>query len=85
MLNGRGDGAWFGWPEDARIEELKEAFIDAGTPEEQLAVAKDIQAHNMEQVLYIPLGQYVSPQARRANITDMIPAPVPVFWNVKKE
>lgn len=39
----------------------------------------------MEQVLYIPLGQYVSPQARRANITDMIPAPVPVFWNVKKE
>jgi peptide/nickel transport system substrate-binding protein len=85
MLNGRGDGAWFGWPTDPRIEELKEAFIDAATPEAQLAVAKDIQAHNMEEVLYIPLGQYVSPQARRTNITDMIPAPVPVFWNVKKE
>lgn len=85
MLNGRGDSAWFGWPEDARIEELKEAFIDASSPEDQLAIAKDIQAHNMEQVLYIPLGQYVSPQARRANITDMIPSPVPVFWNVKKE
>lgn len=85
MLNGRGDKAWFGWPEDAKIEELKNEFIAASTPEAQLDVAKRIQAHNMKQVLYIPLGQYVSPQARRANITDMIQAPVAVFWNVKKE
>jgi hypothetical protein len=52
---------------------------------EQQEVAARIQAHNMEQVLYIPLGQYVGPQARRTNIVDMIPSPVPVFWNVKKE
>ena len=84
MLNGRGDAAWFGWPEDATIEDMKAQFIAASTAEEQLAVAKQIQAHNMEQVLYIPVGQYALPQARRANITDMLPSPVPVFWNVKK-
>jgi peptide/nickel transport system substrate-binding protein len=85
MLNGRGDGAWFGWPEDAAVEELKDEFIAATSLEEQQEVAARIQAHNMEQVLYIPLGQYVGPQARRTNIVDMIPSPVPVFWNVKKE
>jgi peptide/nickel transport system substrate-binding protein len=85
MLNGRGDSAWFGWPEDEKVEELKAAFIAASSLEEQQKVATEIQAHNMEQVLYIPVGQYALPQARRANIVDMLPSPVPVFWNVKKE
>jgi len=85
MLNGRGDSAWFGWPEDATIENLKAEFIAASSPADQLTVAKKIQAHNMEQVLYIPVGQYALPQARRSNIVDMLPSPVPVFWNVKKE
>jgi peptide/nickel transport system substrate-binding protein len=67
------------------VEELKAEFIAATSLEEQQEVAARIQAHNMEQVLYIPLGQYVGPQARRTNIVDMIPSPVPVFWNVKKE
>jgi len=85
MLNGRGDKAWFGWPEDAVIEDLKTQFIAASTPEEQQKIAVAIQAHTLEQVLYIPVGQYALPQARRANIVDMLPSPVPVFWNVKKE
>ncbi len=84
MLNGRGDAAWFGWPDDATVEGLKADFIAAKTLEEQQAVAKKIQAHNMEQVLYVPVGQYALPQARRATLTDMLPSPVPVFWNVKK-
>ncbi len=85
MLNGRGDKAWFGWPEDPVVEELKAAFVDAGSLEEQQEIAKKIQAHTLEQVLYIPLGQYINPQARRSNIVDMLPSPVPVFWNIKKE
>jgi peptide/nickel transport system substrate-binding protein len=35
-------------------------------------------------VNYIPLGQYLTVQARRATIVDMIPSPVPVFWNIDK-
>jgi peptide/nickel transport system substrate-binding protein len=84
MLNGRGEEAWFGWPEDPKIEELKAEFIAAETPEEQKEVAVRIQEHTLDHVLYVPLGQYLSPQARRNNIVDMIPAPVPVFWNVDK-
>lgn len=54
------------------------------TPEEQKAVVEKIQAHTLENVLYIPLGEYNPPQARRSNIVDMLGSPVPVFWNVKK-
>ncbi|WP_265517486.1 ABC transporter substrate-binding protein [Nitratireductor luteus] len=84
MLNGRGDDAWFGWPEDQKIEDLRAEFIKADTPEKQKEVASRIQAHNMENVLYIPLGQYIMPQARSTKLTGMIASPVPVFWNVDK-
>lgn len=84
MLNGRGDDAWFGWPTDPRIEELKENFIDAADLEGQKAVAAEIQAHALDNGLLIPLGQYTLPQARRTTITDMIDSPVPVFWGMQK-
>ncbi|WP_025031746.1 ABC transporter substrate-binding protein, partial [Nitratireductor aquibiodomus] len=84
MLNGRGDAAWFGWPEDEKIEELRAAFIAADTPEKQKDVAVEIQKHTLENVLYVPLGQYIMPQARNNRLTGMIPSPVPVFWNIEK-
>ena len=31
------------------------------------------------------LGEYTMPQARQNAIQNMIPSPVPVFWNVTKE
>lgn len=85
MLNGRGDKAWFGWPEDAKLEELRAEFIAADTPEKQREVAVRIQKHTLDNVIYIPLGQYASPQARSKKMTGMVPAPVPVFWNVDKK
>lgn len=84
MLNGRGDKGWFGWPEDEKLEALRAEFIAADTPEKQREVAIRIQKHTLENVIYIPLGQYASPQARSKKLTGMIPSPVPVFWNVEK-
>ncbi|SEF47714.1 ABC transporter substrate-binding protein [Billgrantia desiderata] len=85
MLNGRGEDGWFGWPEDEELEALRAEFIAAESLEEQQEAARKLQAHTLEEVIYIPLGQYMMPQARRDNITDMIPAPVPVFWNIQKQ
>jgi len=84
MLNGRGDDAWFGWPEDPVIEELKAEFIAATDPADQKAVAEKIQTHTLDEVLMVPLGQYTLPQARRNTLTGILPTPVPVFWNVEK-
>ncbi|MFH5773842.1 ABC transporter substrate-binding protein [Paracoccus sp. NGMCC 1.201697] len=84
MLIGRGDSAWFGWPTDDAIEQLKADYIAAADPEAQKAVGEKIQTHAIQTVLEVPLGQYTLPQARRTTITEMLPSPVPVFWNLKK-
>ncbi|MDF1601519.1 ABC transporter substrate-binding protein [Mesorhizobium sp. YIM 152430] len=84
MVNGRGDDAWFGWPEDADLEALRDEFIAADDAETQAEVAERIQAHVIETVNYVPLGQYLTVQARRSNIVDMIQSPVPVFWQIDK-
>ena len=80
MLNGRGEDGWFGWPEDEELETLRREFIAAESDEEQQEAARKLQEHTLDEVIYIPLGQYIMPQARRDNISDMIPSPVPVFW-----
>ncbi len=84
MVNGRGDDAWFGWPEDPELEELRAEFIAATSAEAQKEIAERIQAHVIDVVNYVPLGQYLPVQSRRTNIVNMIPAPVPVFWEVDK-
>lgn len=84
MLNGRGDAGWFGWPADEDLEALKKDFIAAEGPDAQREVARKVQAHALDQVIYIPLGEYNFPQARRAVLNDMLPTPVPVFWNLTK-
>lgn len=84
MLNGRGDDAWFGWPTDETIEQLKADYIAAEDEAGQKEVSEEIQTHAIDNVLLVPLGQYSLPQARRNVITGMIESPVPVFWNIEK-
>ena len=85
MVSGRGDEAWFGWPDDPEIEELRAKFMKAEGPEAQKEVAVEIQKHVMDNVNYIMMGEYLIPQARRNTIQNMLPSPVPVFWNMTKE
>ena len=84
LLDGRGEKAWFGWPDDARLEALRLDFLSTGSADEQRSVAKRIQAHALDEVTYVPLGEYQQVQARSDRITGMIPSPNPVFWGVAK-
>jgi peptide/nickel transport system substrate-binding protein len=85
-LNGKGkNGGWFGWPEDAEIEKLRDAYARSTSLDEQKKIASEIQARVYEQATYIPLGQYTSPSVWRKEITGVLDgAAVPVFWNVEK-
>ncbi|MHA6345171.1 ABC transporter substrate-binding protein [Roseivivax sp. CAU 1761] len=85
MVNGRGNDAWFGWPDDPKIEELRAAFVDAEDEAGRKAVAVEIQQHVMDNVNYIHLGEYVLQQARQNSLQNMIQSPVPVFWNITKD
>src|SRR6266516_4739094 len=83
-IGGRGkNGGWFGWAEDAKIEQLKDAFARSSSPEEQKKIAADIQKEAYEQVIYIPLGQYLAPSAWRKSLSGVLDGPAtPIFWNV---
>jgi len=85
-VGGRGkNGGWFGWAEDAKIEELRDKFARSTSADEQKKIAADIQKQAYEQVIYIPLGQYLIPSGWRKSLTGIVDGPAtPVFWNIDK-
>jgi len=85
-IGGRGtNGGWFGWSEDAKIEQLKDQFVRAPSPEGQKKIAEEIQQEAYDQVIYIPLGQFFAPSVWRKSLTGVLDGPAtPVFWNIEK-
>ncbi|MER0240187.1 ABC transporter substrate-binding protein [Fulvimarina sp. MAC8] len=85
MLNGGGkEAAWFGWPDDPKLDELRSKFAQASDEAEQKKIAAEIQKHSYEVVNYIPVGEYKIPSAFSTSLTGMVKMPVPVFWNLTK-
>jgi peptide/nickel transport system substrate-binding protein len=83
-IRGNGRAAWFGWPDDAEIEALRDRWIDSTDQAEMKRLDREIQARAFETVPFIPLGQYLPPSAWRSNLKGILKGPVPVFWNVSK-
>ncbi|MHC2694225.1 ABC-type transport system substrate-binding protein [Bradyrhizobium liaoningense] len=84
-ISGLGKKGWFGWAEDAKIEQLKDAFVRASSLDEQKKIAADIQKEAYDQVIYIPLGQYLLPSGWRKSLTGVLDGPAtPLFWNISK-
>jgi peptide/nickel transport system substrate-binding protein len=85
-VGGRGkNGGWFGWAEDAKVEALRDAFARSSSLEEQKKIADEIQKENYDQVIYIPLGQYLIPSVWRKSLTGVLDGPAtPIFWNIDK-
>src|SRR5713101_3786067 len=85
-IGGRGkNGGWFGWPDDPKMEQMRDAFARASSPEEQKKIAADIQKEVLDEVIYIPLGQYFAPSAWRKSLSGVLDGPAtPIFWNIEK-
>src|SRR4051794_2387408 len=44
--SGKGkNGAWFGWPEDTKLESMRDAYARSTSPDEQKKIAAEIQAY----------------------------------------
>ena len=85
-VRGNGEKAWFGWPTDAKIEELIDAWFKAPDLAAQKKLAADIQVEAYaNNVPYVPTGQFVVPTAYRKNLDGIIIAPVGLLWNVEKK
>jgi peptide/nickel transport system substrate-binding protein len=75
--------AWFGWPTAPRIEELREAWLNATTVEEQRGIAREMQMQAWRDVPYVPQGQFFEPAAFRKDLVD-IQTGWPVFHAVRR-
>jgi peptide/nickel transport system substrate-binding protein len=84
-FNAAGDDAWFGWPEDARLEELRDAFARETDPEKQKALAEEIQVRALEVGTHMHAGQYFVPMAYREDrVSGFVDGPAPYFWEIGK-
>jgi peptide/nickel transport system substrate-binding protein len=80
-----GEKAWFGWPSDDKMEQLRAAWLKAPDLAAQKKLAGDIQAEALQTVPYVPTGQFLTPTAFRKNLDGIIVAPVVFLWNVEKK
>jgi peptide/nickel transport system substrate-binding protein len=85
QMGAKGRTSWFGWPEDAKLEQLRDKFVRASSLAEQKKIAEEIQQEAYDQVIYIPLGQFLAPSAWRKSLTGVLDGPAtPVWWNADK-
>ena len=84
FLRANGPQAWFGWPDDAEIERLRGAWVEAADPAEGRRIAEALNRRAMEVMAYVPLGFYWQPSAWRRNVAGVFKAPVTAFWNMSK-
>jgi peptide/nickel transport system substrate-binding protein len=82
-LRGNGLNSWFGWPTMPKLEELRNAWLEAPDLEAQKTLAAEIQAEAFREVPYLPVGQYFQPWAYRRNVSNVLGG-LPLFWNVTK-
>jgi peptide/nickel transport system substrate-binding protein len=81
------DKGLFGWPCNEEIEALRNSYGFAQTMDEKKKIARDLQALAMEEVAYIPFGQWNQLIAYRADrITPFVPnTGLVVLWNIEKK
>jgi peptide/nickel transport system substrate-binding protein len=82
-LRGNGKPAWFGWPTDAKMEALREAWFNAPDLAAQKQVCVDMQLQAFDNVPYWPLGSSLQPTAFQKSITG-VPEGFVIFWGVKR-
>ncbi|AHC73423.1 putative oligopeptide/dipeptide ABC transporter [Candidatus Endolissoclinum faulkneri L5] len=84
-LNASCDKAWFGWPCDDKVEQLRDRFVRATNREAQKSIAEELQVRAMEIVTHAHGGQYYRPSSwRNDKLSNVIGGPFPIFWNLTK-
>ena len=81
------DKAWFGWPCDAKFEELRKEWAFAPDLPTRKKVAVELSKRAYDQVPYISFAQWQNPVAYRSDrITGVLSVPsVPPMWNIEKK
>ncbi len=80
------ENAWFGWPCDEKIEQLRAAFINANDDDQRRSVAFKLQERASEYLPFILTGESYYPRVYRSDIKGFNPAaPRLYFWNITRK
>jgi peptide/nickel transport system substrate-binding protein len=82
-LRASGANAWFGWPNDPKMEALREAWFDAPDVEAQQQICREMQHEFWQNPSYVPLGLWYPPTGFRSNLRD-VPDGWPQFYGVRR-
>jgi peptide/nickel transport system substrate-binding protein len=80
-----GEKAWFGWPNEKRLEDLRQAWFNTADAAASKKAADAVQVEAFKFVPYITTAQFIIPTAYRSNLSGVIVAPVTFLWNVEKK
>jgi peptide/nickel transport system substrate-binding protein len=83
-LRGNGRRGWFGWPTDAKIEALRQAWFDAPDVAAQKEICKQIQLEAFDSIPFMPVGGWYYPWAIRTDLTDFVQCAQVLFWGVRR-
>ncbi len=83
-LRGNGNGGWFGWPTDNKMEALRDKWFDAPNIAAQQAVCRDMQRLAFQDLPFFPTGQWFTPTGHRDNLAGFVKAGVMLFWGVRR-
>jgi peptide/nickel transport system substrate-binding protein len=81
-ISGAGAGAWFGWPDHPEMERLRLAWARATDRPKQKQLADQIQRLALDEVFYVPFGEWALPTAHRRSVRGILQFTAPLFWNV---
>jgi peptide/nickel transport system substrate-binding protein len=83
LIRGHGERAIFGWPTAPELERLRDAWFEATEDATRARIGREMQKQCFEDVPYIPLGQFFSPTALRADLDGMLKG-VALFYNIRR-
>lgn len=83
-FNSRCDRANPGWACDMELDGMVAEWARESDPAARRPILERIHRRAWESLPYIPFGQYTQPIAVRANVHGVLPAGMPVYWNIEK-
>jgi peptide/nickel transport system substrate-binding protein len=82
-LRANGAKAWFGWPDSPKLEALRQDWFGAADLAAQQQICQQIQRQALQDIPYIPLGEYRMRTAHQSKLTGFAPG-APLFYGVKR-
>jgi len=82
-LRASGSTAWFGWPNDPKMEALREAWFAAPDLQTRRQLCRQMQEAFWLNPSYVPLGMWYQPTGFRSTLED-VPGGWPQFYGLRR-